>query len=119
MNDDCNTPQAISVLFDLVRDVNQRLATKSSPAADDLRGVLSLYDELAGKILGLEVHESPGRGERESLETGLIDLLLGIRTEVRKEKLWSLSDRIRDGLAALGITLEDKREGTTWRRTGP
>jgi cysteinyl-tRNA synthetase len=119
MNDDFNTPQAISVLFDLAREVNQRLAAHSSVAADDLHAVLALYDELAGKILGLGIGVSAVRGDGESLETHLIDLLLDLRTEVRKEKLWKLSDRIRDGLAALGITLEDKREGTTWRRTSP
>ncbi len=44
-----------------------------------------------------------------------IDLLVEIRQDLRKQKLWSLSDKIRDQLEALGITLEDSKEGTIWR----
>jgi len=50
------------------------------------------------------------------LESDLMQLLIEVRTEVRTQKLWSLSDRIRDGLKKLGISLEDKKDGTGWRR---
>jgi cysteinyl-tRNA synthetase len=40
-----------------------------------------------------------------------------VRADLRKEKLWALSDRIRDGLIAIGVALEDKKEGTSWKRT--
>jgi cysteinyl-tRNA synthetase len=43
-----------------------------------------------------------------------IDLLLELRTELRGQKLWGLSDQIRDRLAELGVTIEDSKEGTTW-----
>jgi cysteinyl-tRNA synthetase len=46
-----------------------------------------------------------------------MDLLIGLRQEIRQQKLWSLADRIRDGLAALGMTLEDGKDGTTWKKT--
>jgi cysteinyl-tRNA synthetase len=44
-----------------------------------------------------------------------IDLLVGVRTELRKENQWALSDKIRDQLSDLGVSLEDGKGGTTWR----
>lgn len=46
-----------------------------------------------------------------------MDLLIALRAELRKEKLWGLSDKIRDGLVKIGVVLEDKKEGTSWKRT--
>jgi cysteinyl-tRNA synthetase len=45
-----------------------------------------------------------------------MELLLAVRTEIRSQKLWGLSDRIRDGLAGAGITLEDSKGGTSWKK---
>jgi cysteinyl-tRNA synthetase len=45
-----------------------------------------------------------------------MQLLIDVRTDVRAQKLWSLSDKIRDGLKKLSITVEDKKDGTGWRR---
>jgi cysteinyl-tRNA synthetase len=45
-----------------------------------------------------------------------MDLVVSIRAEVRKQKLWTLSDIIRDGLKAIGFMIEDKKDGTTWRK---
>ena len=44
-----------------------------------------------------------------------IDLLVGVRTELRAEKQWALSDKVRDGLKELGVALEDSADGTNWR----
>ncbi len=114
MDDDFNTPQAIAVLFDLARDVNQLLATGTPYCTQALESVENLFEELGGTVLGIA---PPGQrnGKSEGRETGLIELLIAIRKEIRAQKLWALSDRIRDGLAALGIVLEDRREGTTWK----
>ena len=49
-------------------------------------------------------------------ESTLMDLVIHIRAEVRKQKLWALSDIIRDGLKTIGFMIEDKKDGTTWRR---
>jgi cysteinyl-tRNA synthetase len=51
----------------------------------------------------------------ESKADGFIDLLLDLRATMRKDKLWSYSDLIRDRLKELGVTLEDSKDGTTWR----
>jgi cysteinyl-tRNA synthetase len=45
-----------------------------------------------------------------------MQLLIDLRAEARSEKRWAVSDRIRDGLAGIGIVLEDGRDGTTWKR---
>ena len=116
MDDDFNTSQAIAVLFDLARDVNQALAQGRKYAGSSLAAVVALFDELGGGILGLgeSQHgvESDGQTQKE-----LLDLLVDVRGEVRLQKLWGLSDKIRDGLAKLGFALEDKKEGTAWRKT--
>jgi cysteinyl-tRNA synthetase len=62
--------------------------------------------------LGLEL-EKARSGENPA--DGFIDLLVETRTEVRTQKLWPLSDRIRDRLAELGVIIEDSKEGTSWR----
>jgi cysteinyl-tRNA synthetase len=115
MDDDVNTPQAIAVLFDLSRDVNQLLGSATPPGAKSLQQVLDFFAEGAG-ILGLDLSDG-GLEKSESAADGqLMDLIIGLRQEARTQKLWSLSDRIRDGLAKLGIVLEDRKEGTTWKR---
>jgi cysteinyl-tRNA synthetase len=62
-------------------------------------------------VLGLRLTEKKG-----SSDSGrFIDLLVEVRSEIRKQKLWALSDLIRDRLKALDVTIEDGKEGTTWR----
>ncbi len=114
MDDDFNTPQAVAVLFELSRDVNQLLASETSFTAASLQSLEDLYEELGGKVLGIA---PPGEhsGKSAGRESDLIELLVALRKEVRAQKLWALSDRIRDGLAKLGIVLEDRKEGTTWK----
>jgi cysteinyl-tRNA synthetase len=109
MDDDFNTAGALGHLFDLVRAINQ--ARDAGADQDTLRPAQDLLLELSG-VFGLQL-EKP---EKETGEIApFVELLLEIRQELRKQKLWSLSDVIRDRLADLGITLEDSKEGTIWR----
>ena len=62
-------------------------------------------------VLGLELSEKEGSGDADKF----INLLVEVRTEVRAQKLWALSDQIRDKLKELGISIEDTKEGTSWR----
>jgi cysteinyl-tRNA synthetase len=77
-----------------------------------------LYEELGGTILGILPGDGTAgsQGDR-SLEPELIQEMIDLRKEVRAQRLFPLSDRIRDGLARLGIVLEDKKDGTVWKRT--
>jgi cysteinyl-tRNA synthetase len=116
MDDDFNAPQAIAVLFDLSREVNNALS-ENAASPENLDEVRRLYQELGGAILGLLPAEGSGETrDNRSLEPELIQAMIDLRAEVRAQKLWQLSDRIRDGLANMGVVLEDKKEGTVWKR---
>jgi cysteinyl-tRNA synthetase len=118
MDDDFNTPQAVAVLFALASDVNQLLASGHAVNAHALQELEAFFARFGRDILGLafETEGNSASGERDVVGE-LLALLVAVRTDVRAQKLWTLSDKIRDGLAGLGFTLEDKREGTTWKRT--
>jgi cysteinyl-tRNA synthetase len=117
MDDDFNTPRAVAVVFDVIRDINAMLAG-SRPAHAALREIDGWIAAHAGVVLGIDVGPASA-GSPPSGDTlpRLMDLLIALRQDVRQQKLWPLADRIRDGLAALDITLEDGKDGTTWKKT--
>ncbi len=106
MDDDFNTAQAIGTLFDLAREIN-----RARSEGVDVKPAQALLRDLAG-VLGLTL------AEREiSLDAQpFIDLLVQVRTELRKEKQWKLADQVRSGLEELDIILEDTPKGTVWRK---
>ena len=108
MDDDFNTPLAIAALFELIKSIN----TARDQGANDeqLQPAQAVLRELSG-VLGLRLAEKVGTGEAQ----GFIELLVEIRKEVRKQKLYALSDLIRDRLHSLGVSIEDTKDGTTWR----
>lgn len=114
MDDDFNSAGALGFIFDLVRSINQ---TRDSGADDatltEAQGVLR---ELTS-VLGLRLDPSEQKAGQDTKDIGpFIDLLIEIRNELRQQKLWALSDRVRDGLKEMGVLLEDKKDGTTgWR----
>ena len=117
MDDDFNTPQAIAALFELSREVNQRLSQGMRFSGAQVQSIQKLYDELGGGTLGIMQSGSQSLATNGEIESGLMQLIVDLRNEIRTQKLWSLSDKIRDSLGKLGIILEDKKEGTTWKRT--
>lgn len=113
MDDDFNTPEAYSVLFDLAREVN-RLKNEDMALANAAAAKLR---ELAG-ILGIlqqspEVFLQHGTQEEDVAE---IESLIMMRNHARQTKDWAQADIARDRLNDLGIILEDSAQGTTWRR---
>jgi cysteinyl-tRNA synthetase len=108
MDDDFNTAGALGHLFELVRSINQ--ARDAGADAAGLTPAQDLLKTLAG-VLGLRLEREPDAGQAAPF----IDLLIEIRRELRREKLWSLSDLVRDRLLELGVILEDSKDGTTWR----
>lgn len=112
MDDDFNTPIALSVLFDLVRDLNAADADQKA----NLAGVLK---RLAG-LLGLLESEPDaflrGNADQDGLSDEAIDQLIADRQTARANKEWAESDRIRDQLTEAGIILEDAAGETRWRR---
>lgn len=109
MDDDFNGAGALGGLFDLVRVINQ---TRTSGATDaELQVAQDKIREL-GAVLGLQL---TGADNDNSKADAFIDLLLEMRTSLRNDKQWAYSDLIRDRLKDLGVTLEDSKDGTTWR----
>jgi len=114
MDDDFNTPIALSVLFDLVREINRckdenKLAEAASYAAELKR---------LAAVLGI-VQQQPQAFLREGVSEGdaaEIEALIVAREVARDEKNWAEADRIRGQLTALGVALEDGAQGTVWRK---
>ncbi|MGE5314035.1 MAG: cysteine--tRNA ligase [Acidobacteriota bacterium] len=120
MDDDFNAPAAIGVLFDLARAVNDMLAKPEGAAKDSLAAIEAFFRETCEEILGIVPAESAQAGMlpsgAESLEPKLMDVIIAVRKDIRTQKLWALSDKIRDELKAAGVMLEDGKDGTHWKR---
>ena len=112
MNDDFNTALAISVLFELVKDINIYLK-KDALDAEALATAQKVTVDLAG-VMGIELAQAEEADD--NLADALMDLIINIRKDARANKNFQLADQIRDGLTAIGITLEDGKAGTTWSK---
>ena len=107
--DDLNTPIAIAHLFDAVKLING-----GKLSADDRAALAQLFDQVVGKVLGLQEEGAGASGKAEKALEGVMGLVLEARKKAREEKNWAESDRIRDTLASFGITVKDTKEGATW-----
>ena len=123
MDDDFNTGGALGELFELVRALNRFAdANKLDQRAGEQDGLMPTFrtgvivlKELA-QILGLfRQPRTKAVPARDKLTAPLLDLLVQLRTRVRKEKNFALADEIRNKLAELGVTLEDRPDGTSWK----
>ncbi len=114
MNDDFNTPLAISSLFDLASDINRWL-DKDIVTRAVLEQCAALYNDLGGNVLGIVAAQDAGGGGDAEREGKLIEMLIESRLDARKAKNFGQADAIRERLAALGIVLEDGAKGTTYR----
>ncbi|WP_075592911.1 cysteine--tRNA ligase [Glaesserella parasuis] len=113
MDDDFNTPGALAVLFELVREIN-KLKAENQVEANKLAARLK---QLAG-VLGL-LEQDPEtflQGDANNDEVAEIEALIKQRNEARASKNWAVADEARNKLTAMGIVLEDGANGTTWRR---
>jgi len=107
LDDDLNVSAALGALFDLVRELNRRIAERSLSTADAARTLALLRDlDLVLAILPDEAGDLP---------EGAADLLAA-REAARAGRDWAASDRLRDELAALGVAVEDTRDGQRWKR---
>jgi cysteinyl-tRNA synthetase len=105
MDDDLNTASALAAMFDLSREIN-----RGRDEGREIGNAQATLLELAG-VLGLTLEEP----EAAQAAGPFIDLLVELRKEMRAEKLFAFSDKVRERLDELGIALEDGPEGTRWR----
>ena len=121
MDDDFSTPRALAALHGLVGAVNRLGAEASAaftPSEQGRKALAAARGALLGlaAVLGLALEDEPAARGRE---TELIELLLEVRQKAREAGQYQLADEVRSRLAALGIVLEDRPDGTTWRATSP
>jgi cysteinyl-tRNA synthetase len=109
--DDLNSPIAISVLFDQVRVINSLHEGQQTIAAEDLETLKKSVRELVCDVLGLRDEQS---GDNTDRIAGLIEMILQVRRQAKADKDWASADRIRDGLAKLGVLVKDRKDGTDW-----
>ncbi|WP_439841750.1 cysteine--tRNA ligase [Aeromonas taiwanensis] len=113
MDDDFNTPEAYSALFDLVREINRQKAEDVAVAA----GLGARLREL-GAVLGI-LQQDPDaflKGNEADDEVAEIERLIAERNQARADKNWAAADAARNRLTEMGIVLEDSAGKTSWRR---
>ncbi|MDR3432599.1 MAG: cysteine--tRNA ligase [Rouxiella aceris] len=116
MDDDFNTPEAYSVLFDMARDIN-RLKTENLEAANGLAAELRRLAAVLGLLTqDPEQFLQSGAQSDDNGEVAEIEALIKQRNDARASKDWAMADQARDRLNEMGIVLEDGPQGTSWRR---
>jgi cysteinyl-tRNA synthetase len=114
MNDDFNSPILIAHLFEAAKFINQLNDEKATVSKGDLATLKETIHAFVFDIMGLlDTASSDVNGKSDKL-TGTVELLIKLRQEARANKDFALSDQIRNELDALGIQLNDGKEGTTF-----
>jgi len=113
LNDDLNTPIAISYLFEALKAINSAHDGKATISAADLEELQSVFKLMVEDLLGLKV-EAAASGTNEAYKQA-IDMLLNMRLEAKRNKDWVTSDKIRNELTALGFEIKDTKDGFEWK----
>ncbi|HEY6437297.1 MAG TPA: cysteine--tRNA ligase, partial [Ignavibacteriaceae bacterium] len=112
LDDDFNTPQAIAVIFDFVKEVNKSIADKDKLNLNFYIGVKNFLIKTAENVLGIMTFEEKEMKQDSLLENELVKILIEIRLKAKVEKNFQLADDIRKKLDAIGISLKDTKDGT-------
>ncbi|MDR0385265.1 MAG: cysteine--tRNA ligase [Prevotellaceae bacterium] len=110
LNDDLNSPVAISILFDGVRIINSVNEGKEKLTEEDIKSLRNLYNTVVFDILGLKKEKQAD----VELTGNLMKLILDLRQKAKTDRDFAVSDKIRDELNSLGITVKDTKDGTIW-----
>jgi cysteine--tRNA ligase len=117
MDEDMNTPQALAVIFDQIKEtkkfsVNISNGEEAEALNYSYNSLRKKLEEVLGIMLFME-DENKNFKNNDKLTGNLIELLIKLRADARKEKNFKLSDEIRDNLKELGIEIQDNKDGTT------
>lgn len=116
MDDDFNTPQAVAVIFDFVRAVNKVIDENPNAGKSFLITLKEFLSKTAQDVLGIIHFEDLNKSEEPLLETELINLILILREELKKDKNYRLADEVRNKLNELGLIIQDSKTGPTVKR---
>ena len=112
MDDDLNTADALSAIFELTREINAYMGAHQDVTKAFLTAAHALFMELTGVMNIVQKHEDAAADP----DAEKIEALIAQRAAAKKEKNFAEADRIRDELAAMGVTIKDTRQGTQWSR---
>ncbi len=115
MDDDFSTPQAFAALFDLSREANTLLSEKN-PDPEAVADAEHLFSTLGGDVLGI-IPESLDDVQTDLHLKDVMEILIEMRANFRKNKDFVSADLIRKRLEKIGIVFKDSVEGTTWEMT--
>ncbi|MDE5731848.1 MAG: cysteine--tRNA ligase, partial [Bacteroidales bacterium] len=111
--DDLNTPIALSYIFEAVKIINTAKDKKTVLGKDDLQALVDLFDNVVSGVLGLKDEEGSGGKAAKTID-GLMGMVIEQRKAAKAAKDWATSDRIRDDLKAIGISIKDTKDGVEW-----
>jgi cysteinyl-tRNA synthetase len=114
INDDLNTPVAISYLFEAVKHINAALAGQVTFSSEDIQELQSVFQLFLTDIFGLKDEVKDENAASASFSKA-VDMLLQMRLQAKQNKDWATSDKIRDELTALGFEIKDTKDGFEWR----
>ena len=112
MNDDFNTPIVISHLFEAARIINSAADGKLKLRQADIDELRQVFDTFLFEVMGMR--DEASEGGNGQLVDSLMHIILDIRATAKANKDWATSDKIRDALAAAGVTVKDGKDGATW-----
>ncbi len=115
MADDFNAPEALAVLYEIVRDMNNAGAAGDTERQQELAALLKSLAAVLG-ILRTGAEEFLQTATEGAISAEEIDALIADRAQAKKDRDFARADQIRAELTDRGVVLEDSREGTTWRR---
>lgn len=114
MDDNFNTPQAVAVLFDFVKEVNSFIAKYNGLKQSNKEKILEFFRKIGQDILGI-LDLKAQKSFDDKLVDDLMKIIIDIRAQMRAEKRFDIADKIRDELKKLNIELEDKKGITTYK----
>ena len=114
MNDDLNTPILISHLFEACKFINQVHDGKASISENEKNALIALFEKYLVNVMGI-VADDASTDNGNDLTNELIEQLIELRTQAKKDKNFAIADKIRDNLASLKVEIKDGKEGTTFK----
>ena len=114
MNDDLNTPIAISYLFEATRIINLGLAGQIALSKENIEALKRFFDVFLFELLGIKNELKDGNVSYDAFAKA-VDMLLEIRMQAKQNKDWATSDKIRNELTALGFEIKDTKDGFEWK----